>query len=163
MARVCDNNGHGWDFVRAGQEHPYKEDSFIAIVSVEEDLSTTEEYVFKLKVLEANMDIRSFTVSATKGQTGTYNGAAQFYEEGRLEYIPLPLGAPWPYNFRKPVTLFSKDILERCVASQSEIDEAIAKGKKMQYNDENGRMTAYLLNGRTYVTEMLILPEAFNE
>jgi len=59
-------------------------------------------------------------------------------------------------------TLFTKEMLERCIALQSEVDAAIANGKKMQYDDENGKITAYLWNGKTYITEMQILPEAFN-
>jgi len=52
-------------------------------------------------------------------------------------------------------TLFTQEMLDRCIAPQGEIDEAIAKGKKMQFDDENGKLTAYLWNGKTYVTEMV--------
>jgi len=60
-------------------------------------------------------------------------------------------------------TLFSQEMIDRCIASQGEIDEAILNGKKMAFNDENGKLTAYLWNGKTYVTELDIKPEAFNE
>lgn len=57
-------------------------------------------------------------------------------------------------------TLFTQKMLDSCIAPQSEIDEAIAHGEKMHFDDENG-MTAYLWNGKTHVTEMQILPEVF--
>lgn len=58
-------------------------------------------------------------------------------------------------------TLFTQEMIERCVASESEIKGAIIHGKKMAYSDENGKLTAYLWNGITYVTELEITPEAF--
>lgn len=58
-------------------------------------------------------------------------------------------------------TLISRELFEQSIAPQGEIEEAIAFGKKIEFNDENGTLTAYLWNDNTYVTEMIILPEAF--
>jgi hypothetical protein len=60
-------------------------------------------------------------------------------------------------------TLLSKEMLDRCIASEVEINDAIAHGKKMQFSDVNGKLTAYLWNGQTYVTELDIIPEAFDD
>lgn len=58
-------------------------------------------------------------------------------------------------------TLFSEEAFKRCMVSQAEIENVIINGVKMQFDDENGKLTAYCLNGVVYVTEMDILPEAF--
>lgn len=51
-------------------------------------------------------------------------------------------------------TLFASDILEHCTASRDEINKAIAHGKKIHFSDKHGTLTAYLYEGKTYVTEM---------
>lgn len=65
-----------------------------------ENNSTEEAYSYKVKVLESNIDIpeeqRELTVWHTK-MDGAYNGIAQFYEHP--EYVMLPLGTPWAYNY----------------------------------------------------------------
>lgn len=57
-------------------------------------------------------------------------------------------------------TLLSKEMLNRCVAPQSEIDEAVQHGRKMEFDDENGKLIAYLWKDKTYIIEMVINTEA---
>lgn len=59
-------------------------------------------------------------------------------------------------------TLCTQEMIDRCIASQSEIADAMAHGKKMEFSDVNGKLTAYLWNGKTYVTELDIKPGAFD-
>lgn len=89
----------GWDFVKVGNEYQYKEDGFIATVLILEDTSTPEEYRFKLQVLESNYPAPddSFNISHAK-KCGYWNDMKQFYEKPK--YIMLPIGTPWPYNYR---------------------------------------------------------------
>ena len=47
---MATSHDHGWDFVKVGETYQYKEDWFIAIVTVLENNSDTENYVFKLRV-----------------------------------------------------------------------------------------------------------------
>ncbi len=85
MARA--NNG-GWDFVKKGGTYQYKEDGWIAEVTVLEDNSTPEEYSFKLQVEKATNKLVGddiFDVSYSKEITGYFNGMAQFYK--RAEYM----------------------------------------------------------------------------
>lgn len=90
-----------WEFVKQGRVFQYKEDSLIAMVFIEEDNSDDEFYSFRVKPLAANMDIgpEAFTVSHARKIGGIYSGMAQFYE--KPEYIPLPIGKPWPFFWDK--------------------------------------------------------------
>lgn len=58
-------------------------------------------------------------------------------------------------------TFLTEEMLDCCIASETEINHAITNGKKMAFNDENGKLTAYLRNDKVYVTELEIKPEAF--
>ncbi len=60
-------------------------------------------------------------------------------------------------------TVFSREIIERCIATDAQINEAKSRGKKMEFSDVNGKLTAYSYNGQTFVTELEIKPEAFDE
>ncbi len=90
----------GWDFIKVGEEYQYKEDMLICTVLILEDRSDDESYCFKVKPLEANINIGhdSFVVGHAK-MPGAYSGQAQFYE--RPEYFPVPWGASWKYNYRE--------------------------------------------------------------
>ena len=85
----------GWDFIKVGGIYQYKEGNFIAMVEVTEDNSNKQEYSFKLKVLAANQNyIIDFHITAAK-DSKIYSDMPQFYEVP--EYLPLPVGTPWPY------------------------------------------------------------------
>lgn len=87
----------GWDFVKQGEVYQYKEDGMVCMVRILEDYSDEASYRFRVKVLASNRNIagQEFLVSYTKGLSGYYSGMSQFYE--LPEYIPLPLGTPWPH------------------------------------------------------------------
>ena len=51
MARAVNK---GWDFVKVGETYQYKEDWFIAMVTVLEDLSDDNNYHFKLQMEKAS-------------------------------------------------------------------------------------------------------------
>lgn len=94
MARANDN---GWDFVKAGCIFQYKEEGCVAMVKVLEDHSTAEYYNFKVMVLASAGDFpegAEFDVVHSKNPGGYWSGMLQFYESA--EYIPLPIGKPWP-------------------------------------------------------------------
>ena len=80
MARA--NNG-GWDFVEVGKTYQYKEDWFIAMVTILEDNSTDKEYAFKLGVEKSTHTPPGdgeFEISHAKNLTGVYSGMLQLYE-----------------------------------------------------------------------------------
>ena len=84
MARA---NNNGWDFVKAGESYQYKEDCFIAMVTVLEDNSDDEYYRFKLQVEKSSDPPPQngvFEIINTKTDTGYYSGMLQLYE--RPEY-----------------------------------------------------------------------------
>lgn len=87
----------GWDFIKEGAIYQYKEDGMVCMVRVLEDFSDEACYRFRIKVLASNRPVvgEEFLITYTKSQTGYYSGMSQFYETP--EYIPLPLGTPWPY------------------------------------------------------------------
>lgn len=90
MARA--NNG-GWDFVKVGQSYQYKEDWFIAKVTILEDNSNMEEYRFKLQVEESSMKLEgdeiSFEISHAKDPGGYYSGMLQLYEQDEYQFTPV--------------------------------------------------------------------------
>jgi hypothetical protein len=80
MARA---NNHGWDFVKVGKTYQYKEDWFIAMVTIIEDSSDDEEYRFKLKVEKANAEPPQngeFEIAHMKEPGGYWSGMLQFFE-----------------------------------------------------------------------------------
>ena len=82
MARA--NNG-GWDFVKVGEVYQYKEDWFIAMVTILEDNSDDKYYSFKVRVEKSNMAPSSqsgeFEVCFVKDLDGVFSGMSQLYEE----------------------------------------------------------------------------------
>ena len=96
MARA---NDKGWDFVKVGGLYQVKEDYAVYGIRVLEDLSTEEEYIFKVRVTYAShkMDNKVFTISHNKNPGGFWNGMMQIYE--REEYLMLPIGTPWPFLY----------------------------------------------------------------
>ena len=101
MARSSANYGYGWDFVKDGGVYQYKEGGYVAIVKVWVDHSTDTQYEFHLMILAENHECgqKEIILIARKGITGTYNDAAQLYEEP--EYIMLPIGKPYPHEYDK--------------------------------------------------------------
>ena len=91
----------GWDFIKVGKVYQYKEDIFVAMVKVLEDNSAEDFYKFKLQVLASNLDMagEEFDIEHQKDTGGYWNGMLQLYESP--EYIPLPLGTPWPYALKR--------------------------------------------------------------
>ena len=93
MARA--NNG-GWDFIKVGGTYQYKEDWFIAMVTILEDNSTENEYRFKLQTEQSNeepptedgMEEGVFTISHIKKVGGYYSGMLQFYKEEEYTFNP---------------------------------------------------------------------------
>lgn len=81
MARA--NNG-GWDFVTVGKSYQYKEDWFIAIVTVLEDRSDEKYYRFLLRIDKAtdmaDDDRSEFVLEHVKNLDGYYSGMSQLYE-----------------------------------------------------------------------------------
>ena len=80
MARAI--NG-GWDFVKVGKMYQYKEDWFIAIVTILEDNSDEEFYRFKLQVEKSSGDPPQngvFEIEHIKKLPGIYSGMLQLYE-----------------------------------------------------------------------------------
>ena len=78
------NNG-GWDFVKVGETYQYKEDGWIAMVTILEDNSTEEQYAFKLKIEKSTIEPQEgefgeFDISHAKGLSGYYSGMMQLYE-----------------------------------------------------------------------------------
>lgn len=84
MARA--NNG-GWDFVKVGKTYQYKEDGWIAMVTIMKDNSNDEQYAFDLRVEKSTEDwgLREFDIANVKGDSGYYSGMLQIYE--RPEYM----------------------------------------------------------------------------
>jgi len=94
MARA---NNKGWDFIKVGEIYQYKEEGNVCMVEILEDRSTVDFYKFKLKVLASDGGFPvgiTFECSHSKEPGGYWNEMLQFYE--KPEYIPLPLGKPWP-------------------------------------------------------------------
>ena len=76
------NNG-GWDFVKVGKTYQYKEDGWIAMVTILEDNSTEEQYAFKLKIEKSTLNHQGdaeFEISHAKDIGGYYSGMMQLYE-----------------------------------------------------------------------------------
>jgi len=96
MARA--NNG-GWDFVKVGGTYQVKEDHAIYGIRVLEDKSTSNEYIFVVCPTYSNVKIKNepFVISSPKNLTGMFSGMLQIYEHE--EYMPLPIGTPWPFIF----------------------------------------------------------------
>ena len=95
MARA---NNNGWDFIEKGKIYQYLEGEHIFIVEVLKDISTSSEYSFLIKPIAATINIsESFLVTSNKNLKGYYNGMAQFYEN--VEYLPFPIGSPYPFIF----------------------------------------------------------------
>lgn len=95
MARPNEKDGHGWDFVKAGKTYQYKEEafpltSFIGTVTILEDNSNDEDYNFKVRVEESNMEPPTedgiFDTSHVKKLDGIYSGMPQFYEYPEYSY-----------------------------------------------------------------------------
>lgn len=80
MARA---NKGGWDFIKPGGVYQYQESPLIAMVTVLEDNSTVDDYVFRVRVDKSNMDmgLREFTVVSNRHLDGYYSGMMQFYEQ----------------------------------------------------------------------------------
>lgn len=89
MARA--NNG-GWDFVNVGETYQYKEDGFIAMVTILEDNSDKDQYAFKLRTEKSTHHPPSedgvFEISHAKDVGGYYSGMLQIYphEEYGCDY-----------------------------------------------------------------------------
>lgn len=87
MARA--NNG-GWDFIKVGETYQYKEDWFIARVTILEDNSTADEYLFKLQTEESNTEPPTkdgvFEIEHAKDVGGYYSGMLQLYEQPEYKY-----------------------------------------------------------------------------
>lgn len=94
MARA---NNSGWDFVKEGNIYQYKEEGCIAMVKIIREYSDNDKYQFDVVVLASDGNFpagRQFSVMHTKNPGGYWNEMPQFYSD--IEYIPLPLGKPWP-------------------------------------------------------------------
>lgn len=93
MARA---NNKGWDFVKVGETYQYKEDWFLALVTVLEDKSTDDTYIFRLRTELSNEPPPThegeeegiFTISHLKDPGGYYNGMIQFYKEPEYNLVP---------------------------------------------------------------------------
>jgi hypothetical protein len=83
MARASE--GSGWNFVKVGGTYQYKEDGFIAFVTVLEDNSDDKYYRFKLQVERCNYEKPPqngvFNISSIKELNGVYSGMLQLYEQ----------------------------------------------------------------------------------
>jgi hypothetical protein len=80
MARA---NNNGWDFVKVGKTYQYKEDGFIAMVTILEDNSDEKYYRFKIRVEKSNFmppQNGEFEISHIKDLGGVYSGMLQLYE-----------------------------------------------------------------------------------
>ena len=91
----------GWDFVKEGKILQYQEERCVAMVEIVKDNSDdgyyNGYYNFTVKVLASDIFFKPgelFDVGHSKTEKGYYSGMPQFYES--LEYLPLPLGKPWP-------------------------------------------------------------------
>lgn len=86
MARA--NNG-GWDFVKVGGTYQYKEDGWIAMVTVIEDKSNEDVYEFVLQTEKATdtppTEDGQFDIMSTKKDEGYYSGMLQLYEQPEYE------------------------------------------------------------------------------
>jgi hypothetical protein len=87
MARA---NDHGWDFVKVGGLYQYKEDGFLAWVTILEDNSNEKQYKFKLQVEKCNYPEPPqegvFNISHVKDLNGVYSGMSQLYEQGEYSF-----------------------------------------------------------------------------
>ena len=76
----------GWNFVKVGGLYQYKEDWFIAMVTILEDKSDDEYYRFKLRVEKASEEPffieedGTFEISHIKKMDGIFSGMVQLYE-----------------------------------------------------------------------------------
>ena len=80
MSRAVNN---GWDFVKVGKQYQYKEDWFIAMVTILEDNSDEGNYRFKLRVDKATEQPPQngeFEIMHDKTFNGVYSGMIQLYE-----------------------------------------------------------------------------------
>ncbi len=90
MARA--NNG-GWNFVKVGETYQYKEDWFLAMVTILEDNSTEDEYRYKLQTEQSSCEPPGedgiFDIAHAKEVLGFYSGMLQLYEspEYTCDYI----------------------------------------------------------------------------
>ena len=55
-------------------------------------------------------------------------------------------------------TLFSREMLAKCVASVDEVDEAKRCGEKIVMGTLEATVTAYLWRGKTYIDSIEIKP-----
>lgn len=56
--------------------------------------------------------------------------------------------------------VFPEEMVQRCIATESEMEAAKLHGEKVEYKDVFGSVTAYAWNGKIYVVEMNVIPEA---
>ncbi len=86
-------NKKGWDFIKVGNTYQYKEDGFIASVTVLEDNSTDEKYQFKLQINESTDVPPSkdgvFEIEHVKDFDGYYSGMMNLYEREEYRFIPV--------------------------------------------------------------------------
>lgn len=79
----------GWDFVKVGQTYQYKEDSWIAMITILEDNSNKKYYNFKVRIDKSSIDFTSdpdpLEISFIKELDGVFSGMSQIYENE--EYI----------------------------------------------------------------------------
>lgn len=59
------------------------------------------------------------------------------------------------------MTMFPEELLNNCIATQSQIDAAMRRGKRVEVSGDYGELTAYLWLGIVYVTHLEIKPIAF--
>jgi len=73
------------------------------MVRVGANNSDDEFYRFTLDPLAGSHDVikSSFEVLHSKNLDGYWNGMAQFYELEKIEYMPIPVGKPWPWATSK--------------------------------------------------------------
>jgi hypothetical protein len=80
----------GWDFIKVGGTYQYYETGWVAMVTVMKDLSTPEQYAFRVRVDKSDRDLGSvtrspqFTVSHTR-EDMMYSGMSQFFETEMYE------------------------------------------------------------------------------
>lgn len=81
MARSI--NG-GWDFLEVGNQYQYKEEGWIAMVTVLENHSDKDKYEFLVRVEKSTTNLGfendTFTVMSKKELPGIWPGMSQFYE-----------------------------------------------------------------------------------
>lgn len=79
---------NGWDFIKVGNTYQYKDDWFVANVTILSDLSNEYNYIFIVKINEANIEQyeeKNILEIVNTKNSSTQSNNTQYFSE-KLKY-----------------------------------------------------------------------------